>query len=141
MDNKIISLSKKSQGRLVQTVITIILFALVFYMMYLVESIQGTARIVNYAGLVRGATQRTVKLEISGNNADEIIHTLDCYIDGIQNGSDQLQLVRIEDEDFQDKMMLLSAEWRHLKAEIQYARVMGYKNTNLVVLSERYFRM
>ena len=141
MDNKIISLSKKSQGRLVQTVITIILFALVFYMMYLVESIQGTARIVNYAGLVRGATQRTVKLEISGNNADEIIHTLDCYIDGIQNGSEQLQLVRIEDEDFQDKVMLLSAEWSHLKAEIQYARVMGYKNTNLVLLSEHYFRM
>ena len=138
---KMIAWNKKSAERLVQTIITVILFALVFYMMFLVESIQGTARVANYAGLVRGATQRMVKLEISGNNADAIIAILDGYIDGIKNGSEKLQLVRIEDEDFQDKMMLLSAEWRHLKAEVQYARVMGYKNTNLVVLSERYFRM
>lgn len=110
---KMIGLNKKSAERLVQTIITVILFALVFYMMFLVESIQGTARVVNYAGLVRGATQRMVKLEISGNNADAIIATLDGYIDGIKNGSEKLQLVRIEDEDFQDKMMLLSAEWRH----------------------------
>ena len=120
---KMIAWNKKSAERLVQTIITVILFALVFYMMFLVDSIQGTARVVNYAGLVRGATQRMVKLEISGNNADAIIATLDGYIDGIQNGSEKLQLVRIEDEDFQDKMMLLSAEWRHLKAEVQYARV------------------
>ncbi len=31
-------------------------------MMNLVSGIQGTARIVNYAGLVRGKTQRIVKL-------------------------------------------------------------------------------
>ena len=84
---KIIGWKKKNTERLVQTSITVILFALVFYMMLLVESIQGTARVVNYAGLVRGATQRMVKLEISGNNADAIIATLDSYIDGIQNGS------------------------------------------------------
>ena len=29
----------------------------------LVGKIQGTARVVNYAGLVRGKTQRIVKLE------------------------------------------------------------------------------
>lgn len=53
---KMIGWNKKSTERLVQTIITVILFALVFYMMFLVESIQGTARVVNYAGLVRGAT-------------------------------------------------------------------------------------
>ena len=31
-------------------------------MMNLVSGIQGTARIINYAGLVRGKTQRIVKL-------------------------------------------------------------------------------
>ena len=36
--------------------------------MMIVSSIQGTARIVNYAGLVRGKTQRIVKFEISGKS-------------------------------------------------------------------------
>ena len=30
-----------------------------------INQIQGTARVINYAGLVRGATQRLVKLEIT----------------------------------------------------------------------------
>ena len=34
--------------------------------MSMVEKIQGTARVVNYAGLVRGKTQRIIKLEDAG---------------------------------------------------------------------------
>ena len=40
------------------TVLTIILIILFFCIMSMVEKIQGTARVVNYAGLVRGKTQR-----------------------------------------------------------------------------------
>lgn len=141
MAKMIISLSKKNVERLLQTVVTVILFALIFQMMYLVESIQGTARVVNYAGLVRGATQRMVKLEISGNNADNIMTTLDGYINGIHNGSDELDLVCIDDPDFQDKVTVLSAEWLRLKDEVRRARTVGYKNTNLVAMSERYFKL
>lgn len=36
------------------TVLTIILIILFFCIMSMVEKIQGTARVVNYAGLVRG---------------------------------------------------------------------------------------
>lgn len=141
MAKMIISLSKKNVERLLQTIVTILLFVLVFAMMHNVESIQGTARVVNYAGLVRGATQRMVKLEVAGQNADPIIATLDGYINGIQNGSDKLQLVRIEDKDFQDKVQLLSEEWLRLKQEIILARKVGYQNTDLVAMSERYFRL
>ena len=141
MAKMIIGLSKKNWERLLQTIVTVILFGLIFQMMYLVESIQGTARVVNYAGLVRGATQRMVKLEISGNNADPIITTLDGYINGIHNGSDNLNLVRIDDANFQDKVQVLSEEWDQLKKEIILARRVGYQNTNLVAMSESYFRL
>ncbi len=40
-------------------------------------NLQGTARVINYSGLVRGATQREVKLEITGNGDDELITYLD----------------------------------------------------------------
>ena len=47
------------------TVLTIILIILFFGIMSLVSDLQGTARVVNYAGLVRGETQRVIKLEMS----------------------------------------------------------------------------
>ncbi len=47
-------------------VLAVVLAALIVWMMVLVSGIQGTARVVNYAGLVRGKTQRLVKMEIAG---------------------------------------------------------------------------
>lgn len=41
--------------------LTVILIALFLTIMILVSKIQGTARVVNYAGLVRGKTQQIIK--------------------------------------------------------------------------------
>lgn len=63
------SSTKKKSSSIVQRsigILTVILVVLIVAMMMIVSSIQGTARIVNYAGLVRGKTQRIVKFEISG---------------------------------------------------------------------------
>lgn len=48
-----------------------------YFMMIQISRLQGTARVINYAGLVRGATQREVKLEITGNQNEELIKYLD----------------------------------------------------------------
>lgn len=68
------------------TVLTIILIILFFCIMSMVEKIQGTARVVNYAGLVRGKTQRIIKLEDAGEPQDTMIADINAYIDGLQNG-------------------------------------------------------
>ena len=59
---------KKSTGIVNAAIgaLAVVLAILIVWMMNLVSGIQGTARIINYAGLVRGKTQRIVKLEISG---------------------------------------------------------------------------
>ena len=49
------------------TALTVILIALFLTLMVLVSKIQGTARVVNYAGLVRGKTQRIIKLRMQKN--------------------------------------------------------------------------
>lgn len=55
---------KASQAvRLLMMVLTAVLIFFFINVMLLVSDIQGTARVVNYAGLVRGTTQRIVKLE------------------------------------------------------------------------------
>lgn len=48
--------------RAAMMVLTTILIVLFFAIMSMVGKIQGTARVINYAGLVRGGTQRMVKL-------------------------------------------------------------------------------
>lgn len=47
--------------------LTVILIALFLTIMILVSKIQGTARVVNYADLVRGKTQQIIKLEDAKN--------------------------------------------------------------------------
>ena len=57
---------------------------LVIFMMIQINRLQGTARVINYAGLVRGATQREVKLEITGSQNDELIKYLDDILSGLK---------------------------------------------------------
>ena len=70
-------------------VLTVILIALFLTIMVLVSKIQGTARVVNYAGLVRGKTQRIIKLEDAKEPQDEMIESVASFIEGLRYGSDR----------------------------------------------------
>ena len=63
--------------RIFMTLLTCILIALFFGIMVLVSDMQGTARVVNYAGLVRGKTQQIIKLEKAKELGVSIISTDD----------------------------------------------------------------
>ena len=69
--------NKKSNNiiGIIQSFLILILVVLVIFMMIQISRLQGTARVINYAGLVRGATQREVKLEITENRNASIIRT------------------------------------------------------------------
>lgn len=53
-------------------------------------------RVVNYAGIVRGGTQRLIKLELSNRPSDELIATLDKTITGLSEGSKELNLPKLQ---------------------------------------------
>ena len=68
--------NKKKKSSIIQVsigVLAVILAILIIIMMGIVSDIQGTARIVNYTGLVRGETQRLIKLELSTQQENEMI--------------------------------------------------------------------
>ena len=67
-------------------ILTCVLIILFFGIMSLVSRIQGTARVVNYAGLVRGKTQRIIKLEDAGQPQDGMIADIDAFIEGLRHG-------------------------------------------------------
>lgn len=125
--------------RIFMMLLTCILIALFFGIMILVSDMQGTARVVNYAGLVRGKTQQIIKLENAQKPQDEMIREVDAYIDGLRHGSDELNLVRLDDKAFQDKMEVQEQFFEQLKEEIYKAREEGYENTQIINKSETFF--
>ena len=110
--------------------------------MQLVSNIQGTARVVNYAGLIRGETQRIIKLENSGQREDELIKEVQSFIEGLRHGNDQLKLVMVK------RMMIFRIRWKELDEyfislhkEIYRVRTVGYEHTDIISKSERFFKI
>ena len=139
-DNK----KKKKQSGAVQAgigVLTVILVILILVMMSLVSGIQGTARVVNYAGLVRGKTQRMVKMENAGQPQDGMLADVESFIGGLRYGSDDLNLVKLDDKAFQDKMEELDEYFQSLKQEVMLVREKGYENTDIIYKSEHFFEI
>ena len=120
-------------------VLAVVLAALIVWMMVLVSGIQGTARVVNYAGLVRGKTQRLVKMEIAGQAEDGMMESVESFINGLRFGDDELTLVRLDDKNFQTKMEELASCFESLKQEIYLVREKGFEKTDIIGKSEKFF--
>lgn len=132
---------KKKIGTILKTMLILFLAGLVIIMMVEIRKIQGTAKVVNYAGLVRGATQREVKLEIAGNANDDLMAYLDDILDGLKYGDGVYDLARLPDRTYQNGLDRQIEYWTKLKSEIISAREKGYKNTDVLDMSETYFKM
>lgn len=132
---------KQKVKTIVNSTLIIILVILVSLMMYQIEKLQGTARVLNYAGLVRGATQREIKLEITGNNNDDLIEYLDDILSGLKYQDGHYDLISLSDKDYQKKLDIQISYWKQLKEEIEKVREQGYQKTDIVEMSETYFEM
>lgn len=124
-----------------EPILIVTLSVLIFLTIYNLSLLQGTARVINYAGIVRGATQREVKLEIASVPSEKLIKELDGIIDGLQHGGSQYQLVKLDDPKYEEELQKLASYWLDLKGEIRKSRRMGYGNTDLLNMSEEYFRL
>ena len=95
---------KQRLKTITKTCLILILVVLVGIMMIQIGNLQGTAKVLNYAGLVRGATQREVKLEITGTEDDELIQYLDDILYGLRFGGGTYKLTRLSDKDYRKKL-------------------------------------
>ena len=87
-----------------------------------IHGLQGNARVINYAGVVRGATQRLIKKELNGQPDDELIRRLDGILAELETGDGQNGLVRLDDDSFQDLISQMQAQWAQIKEEIGRVR-------------------
>ncbi|WP_353684647.1 methyl-accepting chemotaxis protein [Thermodesulfovibrio sp. 3907-1M] len=98
-------------------------------------------RVVNYAGIVRGGTQRLIKLELAGKPSDELIANLDKIITGLSEGSKELNLPKVTDERFTSKLNELKTKWASLKNLIKNFRQDKTLSGKLLEDSEDYFKL
>ena len=128
-------------GSILKTTLVLFLAVLVVVMMREIRKIQGTAKVVNYAGLVRGGTQREVKLEVTGTADDELMAYLDDILDGLKYGDGIYGLVSLPDITYQNNLDEQISYWEKLKAEIISVREKGYEATDVIAMSETYFKL
>lgn len=119
--------------------IVVLMFVFVSYLSFTsIHHLRGTARVVNYAGIVRGATQRLVKKELQGYPDDALRARLDSIVEELITGEGPNDLVVLNDEDYLNNMNRVRNSWTELKAEIDAVREGGDK-TKLFDMSEDYF--
>lgn len=105
-----------------------------------IYGLQGNARIINYAGVVRGATQRLVKQELNGQPNDALISKLDGILAELATGEGENGLGRLKDAEFQALLSQMQAQWAGLKDNILHVR-QGRHETELYSQSEIFFEL
>ncbi|NJN23176.1 MAG: hypothetical protein HC810_00560 [Acaryochloridaceae cyanobacterium RL_2_7] len=80
-----------------------------------VKGITSDGSAVNKSGIVRGASQRAIKLTLGDSAPDDVIAVVDKMIDGLQNGNAELDLKKPTDSTFIKDMEAVATEWGALK--------------------------
>ena len=106
---------------------------------YLINRMSDDGRVVNHAGIIRGAGQRLVKLELADLEQDDLINEIERIIQGLIEGDRDLQLPRATDPNFIEKMQAVQTGWFTLKATIQAHRNVPNPDDRLLQESELFF--
>lgn len=133
--------NRKLLYKIVQLLCVVILGIVLFNIFQLVEIIQGTGRVINYTGIIRGGTQRLVKLETNGIPKDDLMLYLDGILDELQTGQGQYDLDKLDDIPYLEKLSELNDYWDDLEAEILIYRVDQSNQEKVIQMSETYFNM
>ncbi len=133
-------IASKLGGIIVPIIFCIALIFTAFSSLDLIDDLQGNARVINYIGIVRGATQRLIKQEMNHVQDDELIQTLDHILFGLSNGSEELNLIKLDSEEFQTLLVEMEKDWTEIKAQIYDYRESS-SNQMLYELSEDYFEL
>lgn len=133
--------NRKLLYKIVQLVSVVILGIVLFNIFQLVNVIQGTGRVINYTGIIRGGTQRLVKLETNGIPKDDLMLYLDGILAELQTGQGQYDLDKLDDIPYLEKLSELDDYWDDLQAEILIYRGDPGNQGQVIQMSETYFNM
>jgi len=79
------------------------------------RSEEAAATRINQSGVVRGGTQRAVKLELANTPNEQLITKLDNLIEGLINGSEELNLIQSNDAGYLTSIEEAKSQWSQVK--------------------------
>lgn len=130
----------KVRTQLNATAIGIAVIATMNLGVILFQSSSKDARVVNYSGVVRGGTQRIIKLELQDQPNEELIQNMNSLIDALINGSEELDLPSAKDSTYRTQMEEVQASWVNIQQLIQQARNNNSYDAQLLEASEQLFQ-
>lgn len=122
------------------TIIGILIFAFGNLASVLLTATGEEGAVVNQAGVVRGGTQRLVKLELLGKPDNELIQKTDRLVNGLTKGDKELGLPPATDPNFLLKMQEVETHWSKIKDLIQKVRQNPQYQDELFAASETLFK-
>lgn len=120
--------------------LVIFFFVISFISLTTIKHLQGNARVINYTGIVRGATQRLIKQELNQAPNDKLIARLDDITTELAEGRGKNNLIVLPDDKYQNLLRQLRTTWSAIKKEIIRNRE-GTDSQRLYKLSEEYFEL
>lgn len=106
-----------------------------------IANIQLHGKLINYAGIVRGATQRLVKRELNNKPSDDILIEVDAILDNLLTGEGDYGLPLLDDEVYLKSLNKQKDEWERLKEFIYEYRNDKTAYDHLYQSSEKYFEL
>jgi diguanylate cyclase (GGDEF)-like protein len=128
---------EKKEYRVIGIMVTLFIFSSCLSLVS-IRQIQGNARVVNFVGLVRGATQKLVKEELRGEPDNDLLTRLDSIVEELISGEGPHDLIVLRDDEYLNNMRQVKIRWIELKKEITGVRG-GADSQKLYDLSQSYF--
>lgn len=133
-------LLKKIRFTTIVLILGVALIVSSIFSLLTIQNLEGNARVINYSGIVRGATQRLVKQELNNEQNDVLIERLNIILEELHNGGKKNNLIKLEDPEYQALVGELQVKWGMLKNEI-YDHRSGGAAGPLYEISEEYFEL
>ena len=111
------------------------------FTVYSINKLQSYGTLINYLGIVRGATQRLVKLELQHQPHDELIAYIDDIIYDLKNTDGKYGLEKIPNADYQQQFSALTTLWHRVKSNIYAMRQNPANSPLLLQSSEVHFEI
>lgn len=110
------------------------------YTFHYVDEINGDARVINYTGIIRGGTQRLIKLELNGIEHDTMILEITNVFREIRFGKGKVNGIYQKNEFYREKIDELNQIWSEIQEEVLLIRN-GAPNNRLIQLSEKHYKI
>lgn len=106
------------------------------FMLFRISDMKGDAALVNKSGVIRGGSQRLVKMELAGKPSDELIAFLDTVVQTVCKGNKAENIACITEKSYCEKTRCLQKAWEDLKTEIRRFRKGEGDIQKLIEMSE-----